>query len=259
MGKPFFNDPTFLSYVEGEEFSPGLLVDLDFLPPEPNNSRQDTILEIVNGRTILHIGCTDHLPLIDEKIKNGRHLHASLLETCRKVVGVDIDQDSINHLIQNYNMSDIYNINLVTTTQENIPFSNDAPFDYAIMGEIVEHLDNPVQFLSKLRTEHGGLFSKLIVTVPNAFNYNVLKQWKQGAEIINSDHRFWFSPYTITRVLTAAGYKVESIQMADVSQKMDIFSRAVNRFYSAIGSSKRIRVPQKYGATVIVVASQSVL
>ena len=204
----------------------------------------------------MHIGCTDHLPIIDEKIKSGRHLHAALLDICEKVVGVDIDEESINHLIQNYNMSDIYNIDLVTTPKEKIPFLNDAPFDFAIMGEIVEHLDNPVEFLSKLRTEHGKLFKKLIVTVPNAFNYNVLKHWNRGNETINSDHRFWFSPYTITRVLSASGYSVESIQMGDVSQKMDIFSRALNRLFSIVGSPKRLRVPQRYGATVIVTASQ---
>ena len=103
----------------------------------------------------------------------------------KKVVGVDIDKESIDHLIQNYNMSDIYNVDLVTTPQEKIPFLKDAPFDFAIMGEIVEHLDNPVEFLSKLRTEHGKLFKKLIVTVPNAFNYNVLKHWNRGNETIN--------------------------------------------------------------------------
>ena len=256
MGKPFFTDPVFLSYIEGEEFSPGLSIDLDFLPSEPHNSRQDTICEIVHGKKVLHIGCTDHLPIIDEKIKSGRHLHATLLDICEKVVGVDIDEESINHLIQNYNMSDIYNIDLVTTPKEKIPFLNDAPFDFAIMGEIVEHLDNPVEFLSKLRTEHGKLFKKLIVTVPNAFNYNVLKHWNRGNETINSDHRFWFSPYTITRVLSASGYNVESIQMGDVSQKMDIFSRALNRLFSIVGSPKRLRVPQRYGATVIVTAFQ---
>ena len=44
--------------------------------------------------------------------------------------------------------------------------------------------------------------------------------------------------------------------MGDVSQKMDIFSRALNRLFSIVGSPKRLRVPQRYGATVIVTASQ---
>ena len=83
-----------------------------------------------------------------------------------------------------------------------------------------------------------------------------MKHWNRGNETINSDHRFWFSPYTITRVLSASGYNVESIQMGDVSQKMDIFSRALNRLFSIVGSPKRLRVPQRYGATVIVTASQ---
>ena len=143
MGKPFFTDPVFLSYIEGEEFSPDLL--LICLPSEPHNSRQDTICEIVHGKKVLHIGCTDHLPIIDEKIKSGRHLHTALLEVCEKV-GVDIDTDSIKHLIQNYNMSDIYNIDLVTTPKEKNPLVDDAPFDFAIMGEIVEHLDNLYNF-----------------------------------------------------------------------------------------------------------------
>jgi len=256
MGNPFYSDPHHLQYIEGDEFSAALSVDLSFLPSEPNNSRQDTICNIVSEKKVLHIGCTDHLPVIDEKILSGRHLHTALLEVCEKVIGVDIDQPSLDHLAQKHGISDIYNVNLVTTPSESIPFSDEAPFEYAIMGEIVEHLDDPVQFLSQLRIEHGPLFNRLIVTVPNAFNHNVLKQWSKGTEIINSDHRFWFSPYTITRVLSASGYQVESIQMADVSQRMDIFSRACNRILATFGSKKRLRVPQRYGATVIVVATK---
>jgi hypothetical protein len=30
-------------------------------------------------------------------------------------------------------------------------------------------------------------------------------------EIINSDHRFWFTPYTISKVLVSAGYNPEKI------------------------------------------------
>ena len=37
-------------------------------------------------------------------------------------------------------------------------------------------------------------------------------------EIINSDHRFWFTPYTITKVLVSAGYNPEKITYSNLQK-----------------------------------------
>ena len=39
---------------------------------------------------------------------------------------------------------------------------------------------------------------------------------KNYLEIINSDHRFWFTPYTIAKVLVSAGYKPDKISYANL-------------------------------------------
>ena len=35
-------------------------------------------------------------------------------------------------------------------------------------------------------------------------------------EVINSDHRYWFTPYTISKILVSAGYNPEKIIYANL-------------------------------------------
>lgn len=78
---------------------------------------------------------------------------------------------------------------------------------------MVEHLDNPGQFLTHLNDRLGHLYDRIIIIVPNAFSSVAQRAWRNGIENVNSDHRFWFSPHTIARLTTAAGFKVEKVHI----------------------------------------------
>lgn len=46
-----------------------------------------------------------------------------------------------------------------------------------------------------------------IITVPNAFSFLRDKKFASRVECINSDHRFWFTHYTISKIMYMAGIK----------------------------------------------------
>ena len=82
-------------------------------------------------------------------------------------------------------------------------------WDLVIIGEVLEHIDNPVHYLRSIREKYKEFAKQLVITVPNAFSLkNMLCSFK-GIELINTDHRYWFSPYTLAKVGARAGFTVD--------------------------------------------------
>jgi hypothetical protein len=81
-----------------------------------------------------------------------------------------------------------------------------------VMGEVLEHMDNPVTFLNIIHKKYAGNIDKLIITVPNAFGWPNFKNVFRHRECINTDHRYWFTPYTLGKIVVRAGMKIESFQ-----------------------------------------------
>ena len=61
-------------------------------------TRLDYLISCVRGKRVLHIGCCDHLSLIDTKIANGTWLHGIFLQEAASCFGIDIDKDAIMYL-----------------------------------------------------------------------------------------------------------------------------------------------------------------
>ena len=103
-------------------------------------------------------------------------------------------------------------------------------FDYAIFGEVIEHIGNPVQFLENFLQNYGSSVSNVVITVPNSFRAGAFKSVLQQAEILNSDHRFSFTPYTIAKVAWDAGLEPVSIKMAIFSPASRLKKAILNAF-----------------------------
>jgi hypothetical protein len=84
-------------------------------------------------------------------------------------------------------------------------------FDYALLGEVVEHIDDPVSFLKKIRENLKDTVEKVIITVPYAFGLRQMFSGLFKKERINSDHRYWFTPYTIAKICFEAGIYPEEL------------------------------------------------
>jgi hypothetical protein len=195
-------NPEINRYLSGELFSAGLNIPFN-TEKYPSQSRIEKIIELVKDKRVIHVGCADHLPLIEEKIKKNNWLHKLLLENTKCCIGIDNNAAAVNYINTKLNIKDAYCLDILT---ENLPSQNDMHWDYMILGEIIEHIDNPIAFLYEIREKYKGRIDKIIVTAPNIFNLLIIKDIKNNIENINTDHRYWFSPYTITKVLYQSGF-----------------------------------------------------
>jgi len=102
-----------------------------------------------------------------------------------------------------------------------------------VLGEILEHVDNPVDFITRLRIKYKDKIKGLIITVPNAFRKRNFYNAFRNIEKINSDHRYWFSPYTITKVLHQGGCGVEKMYMCAGRDKSQLnVKEKIERYFS---------------------------
>lgn len=173
--------------------------------------RMDYLAQAVRGKRVVHVGCVDHLPLLREKIRTNQWLHQALCESAERCLGVDVNATGIAAL-QELGWSDV---TVGDITQPSTFLADDDAWDLLVLGEILEHVDNPVDFLSSIRSGWNGRCDRMIITVPNAFGWSTLKGAVRSREEVNTDHRFWFTPFTAAKVATRAGWIVEDISMCE--------------------------------------------
>ncbi len=195
------------SYLEGANFHNGLVV--DFIYDSKKNTlygRNELLKEICSNKKIIHFGCADHLPLIEKKIKHNMWLHKILTEASALCIGIDINLEAVEFIKNHLYYNNVFYCNILTDT---VPKEiRENQFDYIILGEIIEHVDDPVLFLKNLKQKIQGKVEKILITCPNSFYYKNFIHALKNQECINTDHRYWFTPFTITKVLNSAGLKM---------------------------------------------------
>jgi hypothetical protein len=208
-----------LEYLTGEKFSNGKLMKVA-APESKVVYRLDYLEELVRGSKVLHVGFADHVPLIAEKIKKNEWLHKRLVESAGHCLGIDIDEEAIGYIRNTYGYDHLLNYNLLNDTPS--PEIKSGTWDYMIMGEILEHIDNPVLFLSQIYKNYGENIKHLVITVPNAFSLANARLLKNNIEYLNTDHRYWFSPYTLAKVVSRAGWKPHMVQLCEYFRSRSI-------------------------------------
>jgi hypothetical protein len=206
-------DKEIFKYLKGEKFSNSLSVEYD-RTRYGAISREAAITILIKDCKVIHIGCADHIPLIQEKIANNKWLHKLITDNARYCIGIDIDRDSIDFVKKETDYKNVVCGNILI---DDFPEITDNKWDYAVFGEIIEHIDDPVHFLKTFRQRFGGSVNGFIVTVPNIYNKHHFRNMLKYREVINSDHRYWFTPYTISKILVTAGYTPEKIIFSNLN------------------------------------------
>ena len=142
-------------------------------------------------------------------------------------MGVDIDQSAVIEASRISSLTNIFAGDI--TSDVTIEQISGRQFDIALFGEVVEHISNPVAFLSKFREKYGESFKYIIITVPNAFRGGNLKGVLKNIETINSDHLYFFTPYTIAKVALDAGFRPKEISMASFTKASRVKTILLNR------------------------------
>jgi hypothetical protein len=203
-------DETTLEYLKGRKFSNSLTIHYDYRQSIPDRIR--LLVDLSRGKRILHLGCLDHLPLIDAKIQKGQWLHKELTDASTRCLGVDINREAMDYVRSQYGVDNIIERDI---TGPVIPEIVNSKWDYVILGELLEHVDNPVSYLTEIREKYKSVVDKIIITVPNVLTKRSMRAARRSSEIINSDHRYWFSPYTIGKVMLQAGIELDEILFAN--------------------------------------------
>ena len=141
-------------------------------------------------------------------------------------MGIDIDEAGIAFLKKELGYTDVKALDISAKPSSIVTASH---WDYMVLAEIVEHFDNPVEYLTRIRKFYREHIDQLIVTVPNALAAGNFRHATAGTEHINSDHRYWFTPYTISKVLTRVGFQMDVIRMCVREQHQSFWKNARQR------------------------------
>lgn len=236
-----------LEYLHGSKFSNSLVVPFDYYEPIPN--RIQFLTELIKQKKVIHLGCLDHLPLIDEKISRGQWLHKALTENASECIGVDIDQAAKEYVEKKHGF---HNIILGDFTKSRLDALTKQSWDYAVLGEILEHIDNPVAYLQSIRELYTGLIKKIVITVPNVWTQTTMGMANKSSEIINSDHRYWFTPYTLAKVIIRSGLELEDIYFAN-RVPLSPTQLIQRKFLRAFGKEPKYNFT--YASSVVAIAS----
>lgn len=206
-----FENPDDLKYLSGEKFSNGRKFSFSFDADDFDYvSRIDLLRDMVREKNIIHLGCVDEIETIRHRMARGKWLHKELHEVAQRCVGVDINAEGIRYIRDELGFEDMLVADVTAGPEGDL---SQPGWDYFMVPEVLEHIDNPVDFLKKIRTHYQANVSQMVITVPNAFTPENLKRARQGVEVINTDHRFWFTPFTLAKVVMQAGYRVNTIRM----------------------------------------------
>ena len=175
-------------------------------------TRTSLLTELCTGKDIVHLGCVDHnIEMIEKKRSRGKWLHQDLVDCANKCLGIDLNQEGLTHIANQYGISDLVCSNIIENDCPEILAQN---WDYFLIPEVLEHQDNPTWFLTEIRKKYQAKVDKFVITVPNAFDLGQRKPLASNREAINSDHRFWFSPYTLSKVLYQAGFRDITLRLS---------------------------------------------
>lgn len=156
--------------------------------------RLDILLDYVENKKVLDLGCVEHEAAIEGK--KSWWLHGLIKERAKSVKGIDYAPEAVHSLRERgYDVcvADVENMNL------------GEQFDVIIAGELFEHITNHRGFLESVKRHlaPGGLF---VASVPNANSLNYFGQTLVfGHEVDAWDHASFFTPITFTVMLQKCG------------------------------------------------------
>ena len=193
----------------------------------------DFIEAIIKDKRVIHVGCTDHIPLIGNKIKENIWFHKRLNESAMTCLGIDINSDAIDYCKKELGYHNIYYHDIGSSSKPLQEIEN-SRWDYMIIGEVLEHVDNPVLFFKNILKNYSCI-EKIIITVPNAFRIENFGYVFKHRELINSDHRYWFTPYTLAKVATESGMHIEGFWFVSGLKppRLNIIKKALLKMYPA--------------------------
>jgi 2-polyprenyl-3-methyl-5-hydroxy-6-metoxy-1,4-benzoquinol methylase len=154
---------------------------------------------LVKGKDVLDIGVVEHFRASSAA---DTWLHQHVRAAARTCLGMDILADEVKSLCDR-------GYQVVTHDITSGPL--DAQFDVIVVGDVIEHLNNPSALFKNAAPmlRAGG---RLVVSTPNPWYANaILKNLFEGAPFTDSaDHVTWFDAGTLCELANRFGLQLDS-------------------------------------------------
>lgn len=157
-------------------------------------SKDQLLLTYCSGKDVLDVGCIGQ----DRDFNAPEWLHNKIRARARSIDGVDILEDQIAKVkAMGYSM---YHVNELELLKKK--------YEVVLMSDVIEHVDNPVEFLrfyaSFLR--EGGI---MCISTPNSNRAdNFIQILFSNNYSVNPEHVFWFCPRTFSEVVRRADLRI---------------------------------------------------
>ncbi len=169
--------------------------------------------QILNGSVVLEIGCAD-----------GRLANTlSIKKKCRVYC---VEKDTAMACIAKGKCVDIHNIDIEKTQ---LPYS-EGFFDYIIMGNVLEHMVEPLKVLKDIR-KYLSIDGFLIFSVPNIVNWHSRLTIFSGkfeyaqSGVFDRTHLHFYNLNSSNKLAVDAGYKIISL---DVTPSIYFYKERLN-------------------------------
>jgi len=144
------------------------------------------VKKICKNKDVLDIGCIGQ----DIDYSNPDWIHNQMKKISNSLVGVDINTEGIEKI--NKMGYEVYHYNELNIEKK---------FDVLLMLDVIEHVNNPVEFLTdykKFLKEDG----KIVITTPNSNRViNFINIFFRNDYSLNYEHTFWFCPKTFLEII----------------------------------------------------------
>jgi hypothetical protein len=152
--------------------------------------KDDVIVKVCAGKSVLDVGCIGQ----DRDFTSDNWLHNKVKKVASHTDGVDVLLHEITALKQKgYSM---YSVDELRKTKNR--------YDIVLIADVVEHVDDPVNFLkiySSFLSENG----LMVITTPNSNRANnFVNILFNNNYSVNPEHTCWFCPRTFSEVASRA-------------------------------------------------------
>lgn len=145
--------------------------------------------ELIQGKTVLHIGCADW-PIYNP----AQNLHIQLCTANPLVEGFDVNKEVIEQMKTHPSL-------IGKALYSTLP---DKKYEFLLVPETIEHVNNVEGFLMGL-TQCATPGKPILITAPNAFCRMHIGRNRTTesnfVEIVHPDHNCWYSPYTLANAI----------------------------------------------------------
>jgi 2-polyprenyl-3-methyl-5-hydroxy-6-metoxy-1,4-benzoquinol methylase len=165
-------------------------------------SRQEMVVEFGRNLDVLDIGAAGHV--------TNDHLsgweHGLIRNVARRAVAVDINRANCDH----YNALGFDFRHVDATSGVDLG----ERFDRIFMGDVIEHVNDPVRLLQFAR-RHAKAAGRVLITTPNPFAARFREhRRKRGTRYVmaNLEHTRWLSTSTMHELALRAGLEMTALR-----------------------------------------------